>query len=393
MTHTNLQKKLNVNSAETLQQAFLQFNEVSSTLTQAYAGLESRITQLNQELAEARSQKLREYEERERVTNRLQNLLTVLPGAVIVLDGEGVIQECNPAAEELFDSGLIGQTWREVVKRSFRPQWDDGHDVTLINGRCVNISTQSLGAEPGQILLLTDVTETRQLQEQISGLKRVSAMGEMAAAMAHQIRTPLSSAMLYVSNLGTSHLDNTRRHRFLNKTMGSLQHLEKLVEDMLLFARGGRFNTQPTAINQVIEDFVSQQHLRQEEAGLSIHLKNELPEDMQVKLCRDAFISALQNLVNNACEAADANICIDIHARQGSDGRVVLEITDNGPGIPDDIKSRLFEPFVTSRSNGTGLGLAIVNAVIRAHKGTISVSDATPGGTRFTITLPTFRNK
>lgn len=388
MAQTNLQKQEELSSAESLQQAFLQFNEVSSTLTQAYAGLEARINQLTGELAEARSQKLREYEERERVTNRLENLLTVLPGAVIVIDGEGVIQECNPTAAELFESALIGERWRDIVSSSFRPQWDDGHDVTLMNGRCVNISTQSLGSEPGQILLITDVTETRQLQEQISGLKRVSAMGEMAAAMAHQIRTPLSSALLYVSNLGSSNLDGERRNRFLNKTMDSLQHLEKLVEEMLLFSRGGQLNTEPTSVSKVVEDFASQQ----QQERLTLTVTNELNESIQARLSRDAFISALQNLINNALEAADTDFAIRIHAGINSDGDIAIQITDNGPGIPDTIKSRLFEPFVTTRNNGTGLGLAVVNAVIRAHKGRITVKDACPTGTSFTITIPVFFN-
>ncbi len=387
MAQTNLQKQETYSSAESLQQAFLQFNEVSSTLTQAYAGLESRINQLNSELAEARSQKLREYEERERVSNRLENLLSVLPGAVIVIDSEGVIQECNPAAIELFESELIGERWRDIASRSFRPQWDDGHDMTLINGRCVNISTQSLGSEPGQILLITDVTETRQLQEQISGLKRVSAMGEMAAAMAHQIRTPLSSALLYVSNLGSGNLEPERRARFITKTVGSLQHLEKLVEDMLLFSRGGQLNTEPMSINEVFEEFSRQQNL----PNLDLTVENNLCEKLQVSLSRDAFISALQNLVNNACEAAEKDIEITIIANQLDDTSVVITISDNGPGIPEAIKTRLFEPFVSSRTNGTGLGLAVVNAVIRAHKGKISVDDNNTGGTSFTITLPIYK--
>ena len=199
MTQENLQQQDISSKQEALKQAFLQFNQVSFTLSEAYAGLESKVETLTNELTEARSQKLKELEAKEKVTNRLQNLLSALPAAIIVLDGEGVIQQTNPAAEELFESALLEQSWRDVVANAFQPQWDDGHDVTLKNGRCVNISTQPLGSEPGQILLITDVTETRQLQEQIAGFKRVSAMGEMAAAMAHQIRTPLASAMLYVS--------------------------------------------------------------------------------------------------------------------------------------------------------------------------------------------------
>ncbi len=388
MSQANLQKKVTLTNPESLHQAFLQFSEVSSSLSEVYEGLESKISLLNKELAETRSQKLREYEEREKVANRLSNLLSVLPGGVIVLDGEGVVQECNPAAEELFGKNLLGVSWRDVVARAVRPQWDDGHDVTLKDGRCVNISTQSLGSEPGQILLITDVTETRQLQEQISGLKRVSAMGEMASAMAHQIRTPLSSALLYVANLGSHKLDEDRRKRFIKKTMSSLQHLETLVEEMLLFARGGRLNTRPLGIHNVLDDFVSQQQHAIEQGELTLSLHNDIDTGVRVKLGRDAFISALQNLLNNAKEAAPGMLDMRIEASCDDTGYVHISITDNGPGIPDSIKSRLFEPFVTTRTNGTGLGLAVVHTVIRAHKGKITVADAETGGSCFTISLP-----
>jgi len=141
-------------------------------------------------------------------------------------------------------------------------------------------------------------------------------------------------------------------------------------------------------ISEVIDDLANQQ---QHEA-LTLAVENRLPGTLQVNLSRDAFISAMQNLINNACEAADSSaLTLRIQAMINSDDDVEIVITDNGPGIPAELKSRLFEPFVTTRTNGTGLGLAVVNAVIRAHKGRISVSDASPCGTSFTITLPVFK--
>ena len=390
MRQQSLSRKLEVDKSASLEQAFQYFNEVSSSLSEFYEGLEQQVSVLSKELAETRSQKLHEYEQRERVTNRLENLLRALPGGVIVIDGQGVVQECNPAALELLGESLIGARWRDIVARAFKPKWDDGHDVTLHDGRCVNISTQSLGSEPGQIVLVTDVTETRELQEQISGLKRASAMGEMAAAMAHQIRTPLSSALLYVSNLGASQLDTERRKRYTKKTLTALQHLETLVEEMLLFARGGRLNAKPANITTVINDFLEQQNSELNNCDLTITFNHTVP-DIQVNLSRDAFKSALQNIVNNACQAGVVNMVIELALI--STEQLELTITDDGTGIPESIKSRLFEPFVTTRSNGNGLGLAVVDAVVRAHKGTISVKDAIDKGTCFTIRLPVYKNK
>ncbi|MBL1140475.1 MAG: PAS domain-containing protein [Proteobacteria bacterium] len=375
---------------ESLEQAFQHFTEVSSSLTHFYEDLEQQVSLLSKELADTRTQKNREYEERERVSNRLANLLHALPGGVVVLDGLGIVQECNPAAIELLDTPLVGERWRDVVSRAFKPQWDDGHDITLHDGRYVNISTQSLGSEPGQILLITDVTETRLLQEQISGLKRMSAMGDMAAALAHQIRTPLSSALLYVSNISVNSIDDDRRKRFTKKTMSSLQHLEILVEEMLLFAKGGRLTARPENIDAVVSDFIEQQNNELENCNLQITFNNKI-KDIQVNLSSEAFKSALQNLFNNACQAAGdvVNMSVDLESIQSS--YVQLKITDDGPGIPDSVKSRIFEPFITSHVNGTGLGLAIVDTVIRAHKGTIKVEDAPESGTCFTICLPIYK--
>jgi len=390
MSQQHLFRKPESSKTESLEEAFQHFNEVSSSLTGFYEGLEQQVSLLSKELVLARSQKNREYEERERVSNRLENLLRALPGGVVVIDGQGFVQESNPAALELLGTPLLGERWREVVNRAFKPQWDDGHDVSLHDGRYVNISTQSLDSEPGQILLITDVTETRQLQEQISGLKRASAMGEMAAALAHQIRTPLSSALLYISNLGMNNLDIERRKRFTKKSMSALQHLETLVEEMLLFARGERLSASPAKIEKVINDFIAQQNSEIENCNLNITFKNQV-SDVQVNLSCDAFKSALQNLINNACQAAGDTININIDLQHNQANQVELKITDDGPGIPDTIKTRIFEPFITTRINGTGLGLAVVDAVVRAHKGTVTVADAPETGTCFTICLPVYK--
>ncbi len=390
MSQQHLTRKPEPAKKESLEQAFQHFNEVSSSLTGFYEGLEQQVSLLSKELAQARSQKNREYEERERVSNRLENLLRALPGGVVVIDGQGFVQESNPAALELLGTPLIGERWREVVNRAFKPQWDDGHDVSLYDGRHVNISTQSLDSEPGQILLITDVTETRQLQEQISALKRASAMGEMAAALAHQIRTPLSSALLYISNLGMSNLDIERRKRFIKKAMSALQHLEILVEEMLLFARGERLNANPANIVDVITDFIEQQHAELENCNLKIKFNNKV-SNTQVNLSCDAFKSALQNIFNNACQAGGNVVNLNIDLQHKQPDQVQLKITDDGPGIPDSVKSRIFEPFITTRINGTGLGLAVVDAVVRAHKGTVTVEDAPKTGTCFTICLPVYK--
>ncbi len=124
-----------------------------------------------------------------------------------------------------------------------------------------------------------------------------------------------------------------------------------------------------------------------ENCSLNITFDNRTT-DVHVNLSCDAFKSALQNIFNNACQAAAGAVNLNVDLQHNQSDQIQLKITDNGPGIPDSIKSRIFEPFITTRTSGTGLGLAVVDAVIRAHKGTIVVEDAPESGTCFTICLP-----
>lgn len=326
---------------------------------------------------------------------RLTNLFQALPGAVVMLDGAGQVSQANPAARDLLGEPLIAQAWGEVVSRAFAPRWDDGHDISLVNGRVVNIATQPMIDEPGQILLIKDVTETRHLQTQLTQAKRLSAKGEMAAALAHQIRTPLASAMLYLSNLQTHQLDEAARKKFTGKALQRLKHLERVIEDMLLFARGGQFTLKPESVDTLIEELEQQVHPMLTESGAQF--TTQIQHAVSIPANRAALISILQNLIDNALQAckrkanhADENYVpsISLKVSQLSPQMVQISLEDNGPGITDAVKERLFEPFVTSRANGTGLGLAVVQAVVRSHQGAIRLAKSDETGSRFEINLP-----
>ncbi|MFN6972339.1 MAG: histidine kinase dimerization/phospho-acceptor domain-containing protein, partial [Rheinheimera sp.] len=151
--------------------------------------------------------------------SRLQHLLQVLPTGVVVLDARGFVQQANPVAISMLGEPLTGQRWLDVITRSFRPRSDDGMEVSLHDGRRVQLAITSLQPEPGQLIVLTDLTETRQLQSRIAHLQRLSALGKMMASLAHQIRTPLSSAMLYAQNLTNLKLDQNSRQQFQHKLL------------------------------------------------------------------------------------------------------------------------------------------------------------------------------
>ena len=273
------------------------------------------------------------------------------------------------------------------MARAFTPRPDDGHDVSLRSGRRVNIATCSLGAEPGQVLLINDVTETRRLQEQLAQLRRLSAMGEMAASLAHQVRTPLASALLYAGNLGRTDLEPDARQRFGDKLRGVLGHLEKLVKDMLNFARKGSFAVEDVSMRDLESGLRQMLETGMEQATGKYELRNSAG-DCTIQGNREALVSACRNLVENAIQSGGGDVHVGVHLSRPSPTTVEIKVADDGKGISPEIRGRLFDPFFTTRSGGTGLGLSVVQAVVQSHGGRVTV-DSEPGkGSSFSLRLP-----
>ena len=387
MEVSSLVRRVKQVEPEALEQAFESFNHLSTTLVAAYQELKRQVGRLNNELAEIRLQKQHEYEKRARTAKRLQHLLNVLPGGVIVIDGDSTVRECNSIAADLLGAPLLGQKWNDIVARAFLPKKENGRYTALRNGHYVTISTQSLEPESGQILLLMDVTKTYILQEQLSRLERISTMGDMAVAIAHQIRTPLSSALLYAANMSSADLDQDLRQQFIKKQLACLQHLESLVSNMLLLARGRQLDFKLCNLSKLIDELITVQ--KADPALDKVHFLVEGQcQDIMLNVNRDAFFSALQNLLNNAAQAINYQGQVHLRFCLKASGMIELNISDNGPGIPLAIQGRLFDPFFTTKERGTGLGLAVASAVIREHKGELSFKTEEHAGTTFTICLP-----
>lgn len=375
-----------------LQTAFELFNQMSEQLVDSYHLLENRVAELNQELNNVADQRLQELAEKEQLAHRLESLLNFLPGGVVVLDSSGRVSESNPAALDLLGEPLQGELWRDVIGRSFAPRQDDGHEVSLRDGRRISITTRNLGAD-GQIILLTDQTETRRLQSQLSRHERLSALGKMMSALAHQIRTPLSAAMLYAGHLCNGKLDETRRQQFSEKIFNRLNNIERQVQDMLLFVKG------ELPLNDVIS--VAELHHALAEA-MEVPLMTSDSRCEWVNYCRELFIEcnrealigALLNLVNNAIQAVEckANLHIEFSLYPLSvaenERQLLIRVCDSGPGIPQELLSTVGDLFVTTKAQGTGLGLAVVHAVARAHKGKFLLQSKVGQGTCASLLMP-----
>ncbi len=375
---------LELESRQGLEQAFSLFNQMSSQLADSYGLLETRVAELKGELAEAGAQRMQELAEKERLANRLQNLVDLLPGGVIVIDGMGVVREANPTAIELLGQPLLGMLWRHVISRCFAPREDDGHEVSLRDGRRLSIATRSLDAEPGQLVLLNDLTETRRLQEQLARHERLSSLGRMVASLAHQIRTPLSAAMIYASHLTEQELPVETQQRFAARLKERLHELEHQVRDMLVFARGELPLTDRLTPGQLFQALQSAAQTHVQDVAVRWQCGSI---DGELLCNRDTLVGAMLNLVENAVQASVGKTRLKIHAySRGNTLRLCF--SDNGGGMDKAALARIGEPFFTTKTTGTGLGLAVVMAVTRAHQGSVQYRSTVNRGTCAIVTLP-----
>lgn len=312
-------------------------------------------------------------------------ILNALPAGLLLLNEAGEVVFANAASEELFGRDVTGRLWRELIVKLFDPQPDDGHDISIRGGRRVSISTRPLPSGCGQLLLFSDVTETRQLQERIARRERLSDVGQMAAGLVHQIRTPVASAMLYAAQLATSTLPTEARRGFATKLLARLHELEALVRDLLVFARGGGLLKEPVPTDDLLAELPLSLSAQLEASKVSLTIENA-GSSVTVRGNREALLSALQNPILNAMQAGARQVTVK--ASTTSSDWVDLCVFDDGAGIPADEIDRVFEAFHTTKTRGTGLGLAMVKIVAEAHGGRVWAERPHGVGTAIHLRLP-----
>ena len=372
---------------ERLTDAFQLFNELSKNLSDSYQELQKQVASLSKELADARTERLNTLIEKEKLANRLQQILAALPAAVIVLNAENHVVDCNAIAVNYLGEPLIGQQWADVIQRSLIPVFDNPHERQLRNGKRVSVTQNELNNESGQIVLLSDVSELRTLQDRLNQQKHLSAMGEMVASMAHQVRTPLSTAILYASQMNKAAVTDNSRIKFSSKILERLHYLERQVNDMLIFAKEGRLAMEVFSLQKLLARVVENMHDMTESSEIKFDISNHVQADAMLGN-EDALLGAIMNLLNNAVEAQQGKALVTMQINQIDASSLQIQIQDNGPGIDKRSRQRLFEPFYTTKVRGTGLGLAVVDSVVRAHSGTILCESEKGKGTLFTLLLP-----
>lgn len=368
-----------------LEAAFEQFNAVSDKLIGAYRQLELQVNVLNAQLDEANNALRQQVRANATLAERLGMLLEALPAGVIELSDDGRVISENPTAIQMLGRHVLGLDWQQVL-----PLFEEtelGQSFRVGNDLHLTLQYKDLPASGGRIALLHDVTRLNQLSSELAQQEKLAAMGSMAASLAHQLRTPLSTAMLYASNLKKTDLKEEDRSRFIDKILTRLKALEGLIQNMLGFVRGQVSEREPLDVAQLVEDLTAVILPQCQAKGVDFVCTPVGPSAITVLGDRKALLGALTNLLENAVFFSGAGGVVSLSAVTEGE-RLCLVVEDSGPGIAPAAQERLFEPFFTTRSGGTGLGLAIVKKVAEELGGHVGCANRPEGGARFEFCLP-----
>ncbi len=371
-----------------LKAAFDEFSLSSAVLVDSYDELQKQAKVLSEKLAIVEQEKIREEQKNQLLLSQFKQLFESMPVGVLLLNDEGMIVMANTAANTLFSFHLTGESWSKVVAKSFSPQQDDGHEITMVSGRRVRVETSSLGHVPGQLVIFVDLTETHKLQKQLSHHERLSTMGTMVAALAHQIRTPLSTATLYADHLQKENLSLENRLKFSSKIMGRLQHMERQIRDMLVFSKSDVHLDAKLDLESFLTDFKLSAYEVCEQKQTKLEFSTEsFPSTYLLQCNKDTLIGALVNLVNNGIEAQGEGGVIQIKIGL-QDGYLMIACIDFGEGMSPELLDKIQQGFVTTKQNGTGLGIMVVKAISRAHHGYFELQSEQGQGTTALVRLP-----
>lgn len=361
-----------------LELAFAQFNETSRQLQSSWSALQARVAELTRERDAAEQARIAELAARERVADRLQALLGALPGAALMIDAEGHVRECNAGAEELLGQPLLGEAWRDVAARALHARSDHDGTPCLSDGRHLGVSRRAT-ADGGCVLLLTDESEAHARRSGMQRQRQLSDIDQQHARLAHQLRTPLATAVLYLSSIADGNLDPQAARRMAGKALARLVDLQQLIDQTLALARGEAGTHATVAVAELLR---ATHGSVTGNASARVEI-DDASGDACVHGQASLLTSALVNLVDNALAFSPR---LRVRASRDDDG-VLIAVHDDGPGVDDAAAERIFEPFFTTRADGTGLGLAMARTVARAHGGDLVLA-ASERGARFEMRLP-----
>ena len=351
-----------------------------------------------------------------------RRLVGGMRNGVLAITRDGNVAEINVEAARIFQikrsPGMVGRHFSHVLRkhpdmvRVLHSAFELSHlpnraELRLkTTGKVIGYTLSHVrderGRSTGLAMFFKDLTKVEQLEERERLRDRLVALGEMAAAIAHEVKNPLAGieVMAGVLKRQPSVADSPDAQSLLSDIIGEAKMANQIVHEALEFVRPIRLQVEHTAIGDVLQSAatLAETKVPRRSIGLKVRVDEGLPpiQGDHHQLCQ-----LFTNLLINAFEALEGRGAVDITAREGmleeephgtgGDGQpmrtIVVEVADNGPGVPKELRDRIFNAFFTTKPQGSGLGLAIVRKVVDAHDGRIDIQTGAQG-TRFRVTLP-----
>jgi len=322
--------------------------------------------------------------------------------AVIVYDGHASVKAFNHAAELLFQ-----KKGKEVIGRSVSRVWSNfplevfnASDVVLREIECMlldqrkklSISKTIFKDDRGEdnaILVIRDLTEMKRLEEQIHKKEHLKAIGQLASGMAHEIRNPLNTISTIVQQMEKDFEPRKNRseyYQLASLMYSEVQCINETIQVFLNFASSGPLRPQLFRLSCFI-DLLSREH---QSSLMERQLQLEVDQlwDGEVYWDKEKMKRALMNLIQNAIDVLDSNGRITISVHELDKHTLEIMVHDNGPGIPAEIRSRIFHLFFTTKSKAKGIGLSTVQQIVYEHEGTIFLDHSEVPGTTIVLQMP-----
>ncbi len=337
-------------------------------------------------------------------------LLESTSDAVVLLDRDDVVRFWSQGAERMFGwarEEVVGQTFERIVPDDLRERGEMAwiHRRVLDHGALDNHLTRRLSREGeirwvsltrtllrgasgqalGSMSVLRDLTEYRRTEEALERARHLARIGEMAATVAHDIKNPLAAIHAALQYIDRPEVPFEERREVIGEVSGEVHRVDETIQDLLRFARRVPPRRERVGVHAVVEDVLAELHLS---LDLAHHMHElAIPAELEVSVDPSMVRRILRNLLANASQAMEGPGTLRIEAGP-VDGVVVVEVIDQGPGVPAEVQGTLFEPFVTSKARGTGLGLSIARRYAEDHGGSLELAETGRAGSRFRLTLP-----
>jgi PAS domain S-box-containing protein len=348
-----------------------------------------------------------------------RDIVASMRNGVLAITRDGAIAVMNEEACRIFglprDPRDIGRSYADVLRghhdlvRVIASAFELSHlpnraEMRLkatgrVIGYTLSLVRDGEGAVTGAALFFKDLTRVEQLEERERLRDRLAALGEMAAGMAHELKNPLAGIEVMAGLLRRKVPDSPDAQSILTDIINEAKMANATVVEVLDYVRPVRLETERTAIGEVLGAALTMAESKARRGDIELTLAVE-PDLPLLHADGHQLCQVFTNLVINAFEAMEGRGHIRVAASTGQVEEehgphgpthvptIVVQVIDDGPGVPAEVVEKMFNPFFTTKAQGSGLGLAIVRKIVDAHDGRIDVAPAPGGGTRFTVTLP-----